>query len=1030
MPQSPSHSSTESSSEQSENFRVRARVEANRYGPDPWIFVRELLQNARDANATTVDFVVQEDSQGLTIRCQDNGEGMDFDHARRYLFSLYSSSKENTLDQIGRFGVGFWSILRFDPEQIIIRSSTQFGQPWQICLDGDLRRAKLSHPEKKQSGTEIILYRSSGDGSHDRRVFDAAQQNGRFLCLRDDPTHPLKITVNGQRINRPFSLPPPSLTFHRSKVRGVVALGQTPGVELFSQGLRVRSAACLDDLLSSQFSATHSRVRFAELPDTLAPRILLESNQLDLVLSRNEARESRALRRLVSIAQHELQRLVDRQLETILPPTLFERFVYRMRHILHSFKVRPNLAITVLISACCILLFGISSLFWTNLYPSKIDVAGIPTTSAVDSFTNSEYHNRSASLEFQDLQNFYDGPQVSEIENRLAISLSYDPPHSPVFFRVLTIRSISKMADESAKPTQIPYQGTTCRRNGNHPQCMKISFMTNFRSGALRLPIPTGYALDETSVRLPSSLHPVMVTRSEAFEPVVMIDSATTGPITYFVAPGLEAKQRHDSNPPPALPADFMRQAHLIESIEDLPSKISYAIRYIRKKIRYDRSAAISQRHEAARSQQLPFINRAISIGAGDCDVQNGVLTALLQHAGLDARLVIGYVGQKGEVNPLLHAWTEVRSDRDDAWKVADATPPNQIVPSIAHTPLLPTIQTKARPIHNSPISRQDLAIPSSPPPSIQNPDQGLPSVTDDDSNHNTAQSPSFVRKDTKTELLSATTPTWLPSPELRWYTAILAGLACLTLMLYSFISRSRQQKIDLDPQVDLTGMLQGVFRQPDSLRMLPALSFRKLIPKLDGKKLSLQHAREHLAHGQLYCAKQCNLLTDIFQRRGGTVIDTQSDTGRLVAETLGAINLDEWMDLIAKHRQYPIVDALNSYLLEHHHNSAVVAGDHANQFITVLNLPRIELWRDQLRLSTRRQKKKPANWRRISNIVLVNSKDKNFLTVAREFTSRPQTALYWLLEHVSSNLDLDHHTRSSLLVQQASAAINEQAQL
>jgi hypothetical protein len=34
------------------DFRARARAEADRYGPDPWVFVRELLQNARDAGAT------------------------------------------------------------------------------------------------------------------------------------------------------------------------------------------------------------------------------------------------------------------------------------------------------------------------------------------------------------------------------------------------------------------------------------------------------------------------------------------------------------------------------------------------------------------------------------------------------------------------------------------------------------------------------------------------------------------------------------------------------------------------------------------------------------------------------------------------------------------------------------------------------------------------------------------------------------------------------------------------------------------
>ena len=37
-------------------FLQRARFEAERYGTDPWVFVRELLQNARDAGARRVWF--------------------------------------------------------------------------------------------------------------------------------------------------------------------------------------------------------------------------------------------------------------------------------------------------------------------------------------------------------------------------------------------------------------------------------------------------------------------------------------------------------------------------------------------------------------------------------------------------------------------------------------------------------------------------------------------------------------------------------------------------------------------------------------------------------------------------------------------------------------------------------------------------------------------------------------------------------------------------------------------------------------
>ncbi|MCY1010694.1 ATP-binding protein [Nannocystis pusilla] len=103
-------------------FRARARAEAERYGPDPWVFVRELLQNGRDAGATKVEFTCEARGGRWVLRCRDDGEGMTFAHARRYLFALYASSKESRRDQVGRFGVGFWSVLRFEPERIAIRS--------------------------------------------------------------------------------------------------------------------------------------------------------------------------------------------------------------------------------------------------------------------------------------------------------------------------------------------------------------------------------------------------------------------------------------------------------------------------------------------------------------------------------------------------------------------------------------------------------------------------------------------------------------------------------------------------------------------------------------------------------------------------------------------------------------------------------------------------------------------------------------------------------------------------------------------
>ena len=87
-------------SDAASNFRERARFEAARYGSDPWVFVRELLQNSRDAGACKMWITVTQSEGRDRIECRDDGAGMSFEHARRYLFTLYASSKRGGAKKI------------------------------------------------------------------------------------------------------------------------------------------------------------------------------------------------------------------------------------------------------------------------------------------------------------------------------------------------------------------------------------------------------------------------------------------------------------------------------------------------------------------------------------------------------------------------------------------------------------------------------------------------------------------------------------------------------------------------------------------------------------------------------------------------------------------------------------------------------------------------------------------------------------------------------------------------------------------
>ncbi len=75
-------------------FFERARLEAERYGEDGWVFLRELVQNARDARATRIEFETGVAGGDERITCRDNGAGMSPHDVDHFLLRLYASSKE------------------------------------------------------------------------------------------------------------------------------------------------------------------------------------------------------------------------------------------------------------------------------------------------------------------------------------------------------------------------------------------------------------------------------------------------------------------------------------------------------------------------------------------------------------------------------------------------------------------------------------------------------------------------------------------------------------------------------------------------------------------------------------------------------------------------------------------------------------------------------------------------------------------------------------------------------------------------
>ena len=143
----------------------RARHEAERYGDDPWVFLRELVQNARDAGATRVALRTETDLTFERLICDDDGAGMSPALVENGLLRLFSSQKAHA-GAAGCFGVGFWSTLRFGEgrDPIVVRVDTHDGHSaTSIVVDVATGSVAETTARRKGRGTTITLERKACD---------------------------------------------------------------------------------------------------------------------------------------------------------------------------------------------------------------------------------------------------------------------------------------------------------------------------------------------------------------------------------------------------------------------------------------------------------------------------------------------------------------------------------------------------------------------------------------------------------------------------------------------------------------------------------------------------------------------------------------------------------------------------------------------------------------------------------------------------------------------------------------------------
>lgn len=980
-------------------FRERARLEADRYGPDPWIFVRELLQNSRDAGASTVHFVVEQDDAVERVTCIDDGDGMTFEHARRYLFSLYASSKEGAKNQAGKFGVGFWSVLRFEPAAIQIRSAPRAGAPWGLRLAGSLAHATHVAPPDRW-GTEIVVERPRGDGRLEHRVFDAVWQSARYLHHRDAQDRPVAIFVNGRQANAEFGLAAPSASFRRRAIRGVVGLGPAPRVELFCRGLRVRAAACLEDLVAPAGRHTsRMRVMFPELPGGLAPHALLESDRLELLLSRSDARDNRALQKLVRLAQSELERLVERQLAHARPQPWWRRAWHRLRHVVLGSAIgRAAFGATV----GAVIALALSHWLWgggSSEGEAVTEVAVVATEPALA-------HGPEP---YRDLATRYRGPKIDVLSPAAAepIELRYRPANLRLHLAALTFAHLADDGSPVREPMPdglAPYAMSPCTAD-----CVEFELPTLTEVGATRLPVPTGHRVVQGSVRLDGEI--VELRASPDGHPVVITPTSRLATVTYRTLPAPDPEPPQDPETRVRLPTELAR---LTERVQALPiaERVELLVAAVRRSVRYDRSEDVATALSDATERGIGFIDRTLAIGAGDCDVQNGLLVALLHAAGVQARLAVGYIGNRGVTMPWLHAWVEYRSE-DGRWQIADASDRIAPEPVIAVAggppgpPSDPVIGVGEDDGSSEPLPPTMVAAtpadPVDPPPTIAATPTPTPAPA-------IAPAPAPAATPTPAPTVGA----WGRLAELdRRAPYVLRSLPILFLGLglWLLVGGRTRRAIKLDDSADLSRLLQGVLQQPGAFNHVAALFHRPLVPLCDGSAISLHRARELSALGRLYRTRDRSSLATRAIESGAAVLDDATAEGRTVADALGAVDLDRWSALAERSRADGLIAGINAALRSRGEEWFVRTAVEAQGQLAVLDLRPIGVRFPGMQ-GTR--------------MVILDEHDPVLARARMLARENPQAGVLLALDHVAGRLGLPERQRGRLLGEAARVAVLE----
>ncbi len=270
---------------------------------DPLAFYRELVQNAIDAGTPTVEVEVSYDAEAGAVRAlvRDRGDGMDRDTVENHLLVLFRTTKDRDPTKIGKFGIGFSSVLSPAPRVVVVQT-VRAGRRLTLHLHPDLSYQLFDGGAATRTGTSVELELAMAPGL----VADFARRSREALvrwCRH--AAVPIQFTARDERgaiIDEARVDTPLALDGALVEVRGVSADGAITAVV----GLRPRAAA---------YAGFFNRgLMLHETDAPLAGRVAFKvlDSRLGHTLSRDDVRRDDAFERAMTLVRDLARRALAR----------------------------------------------------------------------------------------------------------------------------------------------------------------------------------------------------------------------------------------------------------------------------------------------------------------------------------------------------------------------------------------------------------------------------------------------------------------------------------------------------------------------------------------------------------------------------------------------------------------------------------------------------------------------------------------------------------------------------------------------